>query len=204
MNPLDRWRETWTECEAEPQPGLIEELIQAYGEAHRAYHTVHHLAECFAHLDGCPFEPDAPACVELALWFHDAVYDPRSAVNEALSAEWAGSALAILGRDMVERVCGLILVTKHNEAPTDHDQELLLDIDLSILGAPADRFDEYESEIRMEYTWVPEDTYRAARAKVLSMFQSRPAIYNTGYFRALLEAKARNNLLRSLGTLAGQ
>lgn len=87
MDSVERWQQTWSHLGDAPPPGLIEELLAAYGEPHRAYHTVQHLTECFAHLDSSPRGPRDPASVELALWFHDAIYDTKAADNEARSAE---------------------------------------------------------------------------------------------------------------------
>lgn len=186
-----------------PAPaGLIEELLAAYGETHRAYHTVQHLSECFAHLDACPIQPAEPASLELALWFHDAIYDTKASDSEAQSAAWARSALDSLDISSLDRIEQLVLVTQHEAAPANADQELLLDIDLSILGSPAERFDEYESQVREEYGWVPEQAYRAARSRVLVQFQKRPVLYHTAHFRDRIEARARENLQRSLDMLA--
>lgn len=183
---------------------MFERLAAAYNEPHRAYHTLEHLTECFAQLDGAR-PADRPAEVELALWFHDAIYDTRAADNEARSADWARGVLADarVDTDSIQRIEALILVTRHDASPTDDDQRIVLDVDLSILGAPAERFAAYESQIRQEYAWVPEDVYCAERTKVLRSFQDRAVLYYTAHFRERLEAQARKNLGRSLEALAG-
>jgi len=179
---------------------LVEKLVSAYSESHRAYHTLQHLTECFSHLDDYPAEPSDAGLLELALWFHDAVYDTKAADNEAQSAVWARSALTSLSMDDLAKIERLILVTKHDAAPVSYDEKLLLDIDLSILGAPKDRFAEYESQVRREYAWVPEDAYRTARSKILREFQRRSVIYRTLHFREKLERQARINLEFSLAS----
>ena len=140
--------------------------------------------------------------LELALWFHDAIYDTRAPDNEAKSAEWARQALGALSPGDLDSIERLILVTQHSGAPSAPDEELLVDIDLSILGASEQRFDEYERQIRHEYQWVPEDVYKRERAKILKHFARLPSLYHTDYFRDLLESQARENLARSLGALA--
>ncbi len=182
--------------------GLIDELLEAYGEPHRAYHTTEHLTECFGHLDASPVTPESSGLLELALWFHDAVYDTKASDSEAKSAAWASRALACLGAERVEVIVSHILVTAHTGVPSDDDQRLLLDVDLSILGAPGSRFQQYEDQVRQEYEWVSQDVYRAARAKILSQFADRPRLYHTEHFYEQLEAGARNNLQRSLASLA--
>ena len=202
MDPHARWRHTWSLVGGAPPAGLIEALLAAYGEPQRAYHGVTHLRECFGHLDGCSVTPDDSASLELALWFHDAIYDPKAGDSEARSAAWARAALDGQAPDTLDRIERHILVTRHDAAPTDADQELLLDVDLSILGAAPVRFDQYESQIRREYAWVPDEAYRAARARILAGFCDRPSLYHTAHFRRLLEPRARENLRRSLAALS--
>jgi predicted metal-dependent HD superfamily phosphohydrolase len=76
-----------------------------------------------------------------------------------------------------------------------------VDIDLSILGAAPERFDEYEKQIRDEYAWVPGFVFRRKRAEILEGFLARPAIFSTPMFFQQLERAARDNLQRSLDQL---
>jgi predicted metal-dependent HD superfamily phosphohydrolase len=78
---------------------------------------------------------------------------------------------------------------------------VLVDVDLSILGATQSRFDEYERQVREEYGWVPEPIYRRKRREILESFLGRPAIYNTARFIGRYEQQARANLARSLARL---
>lgn len=198
---IDRWFETWKRVGAPPPETLFESLIAAHSEPHRSYHSVRHLEECFTHLDGCPLDPEHPAEFELALWFHDAVYEPTRPDNEAQSAAFARRELSRLPEPMLDRIESLIGITKHDVTPESADEELLVDIDLAILGADPDRFDEYERQIREEYAWVPEPKYREARASILRAFVSREPLYRTSHFRNRLEAAARQNLARSIERL---
>ena len=201
LDPIGRWNKTWQHLGMEPPDELVQKLLAAYQEPHRAYHTPRHLQECFTYLDASPVRPIDPGALELALWFHDAIYDPKASDNEARSAAWALKALTMLSGDIRQRVGNLVMVTKHTHAPTHPDEELLLDIDLSILGASPERFQEYEKQIRQEYIWVPEEAYKTARARILAEFKTRPILYHTTHFRRLLEASARTNLQRSLDEL---
>lgn len=201
MNPADRWRTTGSRLGTELPVPVLTGLLAAYAEPHRAYHTLRHLAECFDHLDGSPRSPEDPAALELALWFHDAIYDTRRNDNEARSAEWARRALGDLSPDRLDRIESLVLVTRHAAAPATTDQALLLDVDLSILGASTARFDEYEAQVRVEYEWVPDQAYRSARGRILRGFLDRPALFHTPHFEALFEARARANLARSIARL---
>ena len=155
-----------------------------------------HLRECLSVLEPALDLALHPGEVELALWFHDAVYDPKGKDNEARSADWACQALAQAGADAAvqQRVRVLIMATCHDAEPTDPDARLLVDIDLAILGAEPARFAEYDAQVRAEYRWVPGWLYRRKRKQVLAGFLARPAIYGTERFRERLEGRARENL----------
>lgn len=146
-----------------------------------------------------------PAEVEMALWFHDAVYDLRATNNESKSAEWAATELAAAGVESlsVTRVVDHILATGHKALPVGTDQKLLVDIDLSILGAPRSRFLQYEEQVREEYRWVPMFLYRQKRRGILSEFLAREPLYETPVIRERLEEQARANLQLSVQRLGG-
>ena len=80
-------------------------------------------------------------------------------------------------------------------------RNLLADIDLSILGATAERFDEYEVQVRQEYAWVPGPLFRRKRGAILQAFLARPSLYSTPWLRGRFEAQARSNLQRSVARL---
>jgi predicted metal-dependent HD superfamily phosphohydrolase len=95
----------------------------------------------------------------------------------------------------------LILATRHDGSPPAGDAALLVDVDLAILGSPAERFDEYEQQVRQEYSWVPGFVFKRKRAEILEGFLRRPALYHTEHFRSRYEAVARANLTRSIRQL---
>lgn len=203
---LASWQRLWGELGATVvNGGLMNQLVGAYSERQRHYHTLQHLRECLAQFDAAATLARRPAEVELALWFHDAVYDPQRHDNEERSADWARASVLAAGcaADVAERVAALVLVTRSHVAPGgDADAALLLDIDLSILGAAPARFDEYERQVRAEYAHVPDADFRAGRARVLQGFLARERIYATDAFHDALEARARDNLRRSLAALS--
>jgi predicted metal-dependent HD superfamily phosphohydrolase len=103
--------------------------------------------------------------------------------------------------DGIDLVSALILATKHDVIPSDKDQQILVDVDLAILGQPTAIFLEYENNIRKEYSWVLEKDFREGRAKVLKRFLDRSHIYSTSVFQAKYEDKARANLKASIQNL---
>lgn len=175
-------------------------LLQRYGEPHRAYHSLQHLGECLSAFEPAQSLADKPAHVELALWFHDAIYDVHRSDNEVLSAQWASAALRAGGAppNGAEQVSRLVLATQHRAAPRTPDEFVLIDIDLAILGAEPARFAEYEKQIRLEYAFVPEPVFSQKRRVILQSFLDRPRIYSTDHFRTALEQRARHNLQTSI------
>jgi predicted metal-dependent HD superfamily phosphohydrolase len=208
MPTVEQWQATWSGLGVVLNPLLLrrfQELIARYSEPHRKYHTCQHLDECFEKLGELRAEATHPYEVELALWFHDAIYEKGSAQNEAKSADLAMTVMreANVGAEVVQRVHDLILATRHAAVPVGSDAVVLVDVDLSILGAPPARFDEYERQVREEYSWVPRFLFKRKRKKVLKEFLARPSIFTSGLFRERYEAQARENLERSVCRLGG-
>jgi predicted metal-dependent HD superfamily phosphohydrolase len=207
MPSIDRWKATWQELGVSFTPALhaaFGDLIARYSEPHRKYHTVRHLDECFAKLGELRALVEHPAEVEIALWYHDAIYEQRSNQNEARSAELAAAIVRNTGgsAESVQRISDLIMVTRHAAVPQGDDAKVLVDVDLSILGESPERFDEYERQVREEYSWVPEFLFKQERRKILEAFLARPAIFSTDLFRERYDAQARANIGRSLRQLS--
>ncbi len=182
---------------------LRDELQSHYAEPHRAYHTLAHIEEIRAHFVPARGLARDADLVEFALWAHDVIYDPRRDDNERRSAEWARRSLLDGGFSSARAMeaHALVIATAHSSPPVDGDAQLLCDVDLTVLGAPPERFDSYERAIRREYSWVPEPIFRARRLEILTRFLARPTIYATAWFRDLFEAPARANLTRSAAAL---
>ncbi|VTU30995.1 hypothetical protein H4CHR_02716 [Variovorax sp. PBS-H4] len=195
------WLDAWQGLGVQP-PGdaLFDGLIARYSEPHRAYHTLQHLDECLEALARQARQANRPAEIALALWFHDAIYDVHRHDNEERSADWALQALRDAGADAhaAQRVHALVMATRHQAQPQEADAQLLVDIDLSILGAPAPRFAEYEQQIRFEYAHVPPEVFEPRRRQILGSFLARNSLYLTPSIRARLEAQARVNLQRAV------
>jgi predicted metal-dependent HD superfamily phosphohydrolase len=202
----DAWHSAWQGVGAQGGgEALRDSLLAAYAEPQRHYHTLQHLGECLHWFSAVRHLAERPAEVELALWFHDAVYDVHRGDNEARSAEWADSSLREAGADggVADRVAALVMATRHSQPASGDDAQLLVDIDLAILGTEPARFDQYDQQIRAEYAFVPDGIYRAQRREVLQSFLDRPRLYATSPMRAALEAPARTNLRRAIERAAG-
>ena len=202
------WAAIWKEAGAQGDAAdLHRRLVECWSEKHRHYHTLQHLRECFEQFDALRGEMKRPSEVALALWFHDAFYDATRSDNEKRSAQWAKECALQLGlsQEAAQRVHDMVMATVDHTADAgadaDPDTQWLVDIDLSILGADAARFDESNAQIRREFAHVPEDEWRVARERVLQGFLDRPRLYATERFHAMLETRARENVGRALKQL---
>jgi len=202
MSP-ERWQRLMTSLNAPGSPDVFADLVAAYSEPHRHYHTAAHIQDCLAQLDEAASLTETPEEIELALWFHDAIYKPTSSKNELESAEWARAFLEAVGatEDRCARVYGHVMATKHDARPPDKDAMFVVDIDLSILGRGPDEYDRFEENVRKEYKWVPWPIYRRKRSEILESFLDKPKIYSTEHFRSGHEEQARQNLRSAIERL---
>ena len=137
------------------------------------------------------------------LWFHDAIYGVKRRDNEKKSADWARASALAAGTpaEACNRMHSLVMATRHKAVPRRTDAEILVDVDLSILGAAPERFDQYERQVREEYAWVPDFLFRRERKAILKEFLARPQIFSSTRFRDRYEPQARANIERSLERL---
>lgn len=201
---LSQWQQLWHTLGAvntfDSLNTLYNELIARYNEDHRHYHTLYHLAECLKKFAELQDYANKPAEIELALWFHDAIYEPNRNDNETLSAKWAYTSVLSAGLDdkIAEHVNKLIMVTQHQKLPVTMAEKILVDCDLAILAAAPQRFQEYEQQIRKEYSFVSEHSFLTKRKAILQHFLTRPSIFNTPHFIKHYEQNARSNLSQAL------
>jgi len=179
-----------------------------YSETHRAYHTWDHIYECFKEFDEVVNLFDYPISAELAIFFHDAVYNPNSqtSTNEQNSANLLRDFCRHIGLTN-DWAADYVICTDHDPKRTEfsHDSLLICSIDLAILGADEMKYVLYAHGIRQEYKDVPLEVYRAKRAEILEGFLKRDRIFLTEHFHAKYEQQARDNLAWEIKVLrAGQ
>jgi predicted metal-dependent HD superfamily phosphohydrolase len=199
-----KWDEFWVRVGAKSAPTAhFASLMAHYSEPHRAYHNLGHILDCLEQFEPARRLAHDPAAVEMAIWYHDIIYDPRAKDNEERSADVAEGVAREIGLAMPFRqnLKTLILATKKHEVSLAPDAGVLVDIDLSILGRAPARFDEYERQIRNEYAWVSPEAFAQGRTAVLESFLARTTIYHTDYFRNRYERQARENMIRSIQRL---
>ncbi|MBI2546915.1 MAG: hypothetical protein HYW23_00530 [Candidatus Aenigmarchaeota archaeon] len=181
---------------------VYREIVVRYS-VNRFYHDLSHIAKCIEEIDAIRDVASNPRQIEMALWFHDIIYDTTRNDNEEKSAQLAKDRLLrmYVASGFREGVYGLILVTKHNRLPTDTDSQLIADIDLASLGSPWEVFDENTRKIRKEYRHISDDGFDSGRARFFEGMLARKRIYQTDYFARKYGDIARANMQRALDAL---
>ncbi|MBM4071773.1 MAG: hypothetical protein FJ271_23030 [Planctomycetes bacterium] len=200
-NPMRRaWHDllrTWAVAES-PAEQAFADVCRRYAEPGRYYHTLDHIQDMLMTVQSLAVHAQNLNAIKLAVWLHDVIYDSKASDNEERSAAYAERLCEQLGILDGPRVAALIQRTKAHDAGGYSDAKVLLDADLAVLGASAIVYQEYAANIRREYAWVPDATYRSGRRQVLERFLTRPAIY---HFLSHLEKSARLNLATEIAGL---
>ena len=199
-----RWLELMQRLGFDDNSQTFEQLCAHYYAKGRYYHNAEHISAMLGHFSAHRALAENPEAVELAIWFHDAIYQPFSSSNEQDSAGWARA--FVLENDntnkaLADCVRALIMATLHQSAPLSGDDALLVDIDLSILGTRPEVYAEFEQNVRKEYAKVPGFLYKRKRKQVLQGFLDRESIYQLDVFKHKWEARARENLRRAIERL---
>ncbi|KAB8158849.1 metal-dependent phosphohydrolase [Streptomyces sp. 3MP-14] len=176
-------------------------LLARWREPHRKYHNEDHLRFLLARLDELAGSAADPVAVELAGWFHDAVYDPRGADNEERSAELAEAALPHSARHA--EVARLVRLTAgHRPAPGDTNGATLCDADLAVLAGSPEEYAAYAAAVRVEYGHLADSEFAAGRGEVLRQLLARPRLFHTVYGSEHWEPTARFNVSAELALLS--
>ncbi len=203
----EQWLALWKRLGAQGDAKAVySDLVARYSEPHRAYHTITHIKHCLHELETIRRLITNPDVFELAIWYHDAIYDAKSKDNEEQSAALATRMVkkTLLPDHLGQSATNLIMATKHLAPPANPDAQLFVDIDLSIFGQTENDFDEYDKQIRKEYEWVAEDAFVDGRSRIVKLFLDRSNIYATRFFQNKYEAQARRNITRSLARLSNR
>lgn len=191
---------------------LWQDIAMRYNKIPRSYHTLRHIQQLFDQFKQINQRLYEPHIIALALFFHDVIYDPSRPDNELKSAEYAVNKLSpYLSAEQCEHIYALIMMTASHQISETHkypdnnkkdsDAAYLLDMDLSILGAPWAEYKKYAQAVRQEYAYVSNIDYRAGRTKVLTGLLMHSTLYLTDYYHKRLEVQARENIKREIKTL---
>ena len=193
------WRKCQVDADNSKSGSAWKVLKQHYNEEHRHYHNFSHIAHCLEQHDLAAGEMQAPDEVEMAIWYHDVVYETRARDNEIRSADlFRQHGANGFSTTFLDRVYDLILATIHDHPPQHPDQKFMVDIDLSSFGLPWHEYMRNSNAIRRESYDIPEDHFYASMVKFLQTLLGRPQIYLTDFFHSRYEQAARTNIERYL------
>ena len=189
---------------------VMDGLRVRYAEPQRVYHGQEHVDAMLAGLQQALDSFAAPEAVELAVWFHDAVYDPAASDNEARSASLMLDQLAGLADPtLLQRAAIMIRATSTHAVPSGlapdllRDTALFLDLDLAVLGADPATYAAYEGGIAAEYIPVHGlSRFRAGRQAFLQGLLTRSRLFITDEAHGRFDGSARANISRALKELA--
>ena len=175
---------------------IIDNILACYNAESRHYHDLRHLYFAYRDFDDCKeFLVDSKS-VELALVYHDIIYDVSKTTNEVDSADRFDRDFLpfqhMVDRDKIKE---LIRNTSHDGTPVSEDAKYLLDIDLANLGKSRRIFHYYNELARKEYPLMTDSDFHTGRSEIFAKFLRRRCVYYTDYFRDRYEANARVNML---------
>jgi len=198
-----RWNSLCSRLGISEHQESFKDLCNHYNEPHRAYHTLNHLNNCFNEFDEIKSLLNNPDSVELAIWFHDAVYNISQHDNEGKSAQLAKDFCHKnnLSKNFIKKVEDHILATGNHELSTDPDTNYLIDIDMSILGYPPKTLYEYEDQIFKEYSTVyNRKEYIFGRLGFLFKLKDYD-LYKTDYFKNKYGQSCQENIPKVIANL---
>lgn len=176
-------------------------LAMLYGEPMRHYHTFDHIQHCLQEFDAIAGQLEHADAVEMALWFHDAIYVPGASDNEQRSAQLFRSCAVGGDPGFCQRVDELIMVTTHRVPPHGHDERFMVDIDLSSFGQPWTEFLHDGQDLRAESAHSDDAGYYQSQLRFLNSLYQRPNLFQTAFFQARYEQAARTNIERLIARL---
>lgn len=184
--------------------GEWQSLVALYAEPHRHYHNLHHVDAMLGKMDElCSGVADGDPALEMAVWYHDVIYDPRASDNERKSAvHFSNGAGIYMDPEIHDRVIRLIMATDYSRPRSgNEDEDFMRDLDLSILSASPDDYRRYREAIRMEYSHVPDDAFSAGRMAVMKRFLESPVFHSAAF--VIHEDAARANIQSEIAEWGG-
>jgi predicted metal-dependent HD superfamily phosphohydrolase len=190
------WRRNLVPGAADDSGQRFDQLIAAYNEPQRVYHTQRHIEDCLELFGIVQEHLDDPDAVEFAIWYHDVVYEIGARDNEQLSANlFMQHSDGIFPQTLRQRVYEHIMATLHCERELgQNDTRYVVDIDLSSFGMPWDKFFEDSRKVRAEMNDVPDEEFYANQCTFQQALLNRGRFYQSDYFYRNHEQTARDNI----------
>ena len=169
-------------------------LSKNYNSSKRHYHNFDHLQNMIIESKEVePFIQNLDA-IYFSIFYHDVIYKPSRSDNELQSAEFFNEYISKTSFEDINLCFAQILATKSHKRRANMDTNILLDLDMAILGSPREDYKLYAQRIRKEYYIYPNIIYKKGRVKVLKQMLEPSSIYHHEYFIDKYEAKARENI----------
>jgi len=200
ISGLNRFQSLWRRClvegAADASAAIHQRLVNGYNEPQRRYHTLAHIDHCLSMFDQCKSLATNPDALEIAIWFHDAIFEPGKSDNEARSKKLYEELSAGVQADEFRALVGrLIMATLHNERSLDdNDAGFMVDIDLSSFGLPWEDFLRDSQHLREESTQLSDADYYRKQGEFRACLLARPRFYQTDFFSQRYEQQAHDNL----------
>lgn len=196
------WQRTLDNGTSSDADEVFEKIAALYAQPHRRYHTARHIDHCLAQFDSAATLMKDEDAVEMALWFHDAIYEIPSTENERRSAEmFVDLTRGRVSASFAQNVYDMILITVHQVPATRPDDKYVVDIDLSSFALPWDEFKRDSDAVRAEHTHLDDREFYQAHTKFMQNLLARPHFFATDFFRNRYESSARGNLERLIREL---
>lgn len=198
----DRFQALWRRCLREGArddgSAIYQRLIDAYREPQRHYHTLSHIEQCLDMFDACRPLAQDPDSLELAVWFHDAIFEPDRPDNEKRSAElYLELSRGVHDDERRRLVERLIMATLHDgNSLDDADAVYMVDIDLSSFGLSWENFLEDSRNLRRESARLSDADYYRKKKNFQACLLAKERFYLSDFFADRLERQARANLER--------
>lgn len=173
-------------------------LLAQYSASSRHYHGAGHILSMLEGFDATKASFKQPLAAELAIFFHDVIYDPSRQDNEEESAKKLQALLGgLVDRTLLETAARGIEATRQHVLTPSHDINLLIDLDMAVLGQPWPVYERYAKGVMQEYLPVyGEMAYRHGRRTLfLEPTLAHGTIFLTEAFKPL-NSQAIQNMQR--------
>ena len=189
------WQRNLSSVSGADSEAVFKLLSNNYRDPIRYYHDGQHINDCLGWLDRYRDQVGDPDAVELAIWFHDVVYEPGAKDNEQLSADqFMAKTDGVFDDTLRDTVYLHIMATVHDGAEIVHaDTKYMLDIDLSGFGRPWAEFIQDSDNLRLELKDWPDDVFYQRQAVFQDKLFGQPRFFKSDYFYDNYEAQARKN-----------
>lgn len=162
----------------------------------RLYHNLSHIASCLNYLNiyeaiENKLSKDDRMAIVMAIFYHDIEQEENTEKSKKRLEKYIGN------HRLLDKSLSCIDATEHLEREgktLTSLQELMSDLDLSILGSPS-RYPIYAQAIREEYKQYPDDVFAETRMNLLKTILDSEQIYYTEFFDKMFTKNARENIL---------